>query len=557
MKTRFLRYGLAVVLGCVWLSLFSRTTTSATDPRSACGPPPTPELLAVEPVTSPTTAFTQTLYVRLGHGRAITATSEAGTASVSGLFSASALAPLTVTLLPDIVHHFAVTGLVEYAPGCYYTLSTFSDKNGAALDIRQIATLTNTAYLPLIARSSAARSFPDTSGGIFVFNDQLATWGMTEAQVQFAATHYAGTQKILRDDARHLRQYNPNFLVLHYRLGQALGHSTPDAACQPTNNYFDIIDGNAWVQEWPGDANVQENWFFHYTGSRVFSCDWGHYLTELNDAGWRDWWSTQAISQLTANEADGLFADSYSPPNYFGHCAYQPCLPDIDAAFEQQWTDREHAFTDYIQSRFAGRWKWLPNIGALITSRDPSDYSNLDGAMIEGFAEWGYGSYFDQADWELQQNRLLALIRADKIIIGQTYPNETDVNERLFVLGTYLLIKGRYTYLNLDTAMEPEWFPEYTIDLGRPIDPLPIEMATYLDPAWQVYVRHYADGLVLVNPSDSARNINLGGTYYRVTPVGGGLVPEDGSAPGTLNYAAVTSINLGAYQAAVVVNALP
>src|SRR5512140_2509886 len=129
---------------------------------------------------------------------------------------------------------------------------------------------------------------------------------------------------------------------------------------------------------------------------------------DLNDASWRDWWSTRVISQLINNEDDALFADSYSVPNYFGHCAYSPCLPDVDAAFEQQWADREYAFTNYMQSRLAGRWKWLPNIGALITSRDPSDYSNLDGAMIEGFAEWG-GGYFGPEDWALQQNRILPL----------------------------------------------------------------------------------------------------------------------------------------------------
>ena len=67
----------------------------------------------------------------------------------------------------------------------------------------------------------AARSFPDTTDGIFVFNDQLATWDMTEAQFQFAATHYVGSQKLIVSATRHLRQYNPNFLVLHYRLGQA------------------------------------------------------------------------------------------------------------------------------------------------------------------------------------------------------------------------------------------------------------------------------------------------------------------------------------------------
>jgi hypothetical protein len=39
--------------------------------------------------------------------------------------------------------------------------------------------------------------------------------------------------------------------------------------------------------------------------------------------------------------------------------------------------------------------------------------------------------------------------------------------------------------------------------------------------------------------------------------VGGGLVPADGSAPGSLNYTAVSSVNLGAHQAAIVLSAMP
>ena len=81
---------------------------------------------------------------------------------------------------------------------------------------------------------------------------------------------------------------------------------------------------------------------------------------ELNDAGWREWWSTQVISQLIDNEDDALFADSYSVPNYFGHCAYNPCLPDVDAAFEQQWADREYAFTNYMQSRLRAAGSGCP-----------------------------------------------------------------------------------------------------------------------------------------------------------------------------------------------------
>jgi hypothetical protein len=411
------------------------------------------------------------------------------------------------------------------------------------------------AYLPIVWGTGGQRPFPNTTNGIFVFNDQLATWGMTEAQFQFAATHYVGSQKLVRDATRHLRQYNPNFLVLHYRLGQALGCRMPDGACQPTGDYLQIINGNAWVQEWPGDTTVQESWFYHYPSSRVFNCEYGHYLMELDDPGWRAWWSAQVIQQLQNNENDGLFADSYNVPNY--GFTWNPPLPGVDAAFESAWATREHDFTDYIRAQFAGRWKWIPNVGAYITTRDPSDYSNVDGVMIEGFSEWGNGNYFDIGDWQLQMNRILPLITADKILIAQTYPDAGDVDERLFVLGSYLLVKGRYTYINLETSDAPEWFPEYGIDLGVPTDALPANISTYLDLTWNVYVRHYARGMVLVNPTDSSRTISLGGTYYRVIPSGGGEVAPDGTAPGSLSYTAVTSLTLDPHRAAILLNQLP
>ena len=163
--------------------------------------------MEVQPVTSPTTALTQTLFVRLGNGRAITATSEAGSAVITDTFSSLTWTPITITLSPDTVHHVIVAGQVEYSPDCYYTLYRSTATNGAPLTIVQVSAR---VYLPIVTRgAAAARSFPDTTDGIFVFNDQLATWSMSEAQFQFAATHYVGTQKVLRDEARHLRQYNP------------------------------------------------------------------------------------------------------------------------------------------------------------------------------------------------------------------------------------------------------------------------------------------------------------------------------------------------------------
>ena len=63
--------------------------------------------------------------------------------------------------------------------------------------------------------------------------------------------------------------------------------------------------------------------------------------------------------------------------------------------------------------------------------------------------------------------------------------------------------------------------------------------------------------MALVNPTTSARAINLGTTYYRVVPSGGGPVPDDGSAPGSLSYIATTSLTLAPHQAAILLKQAP
>ncbi len=99
-------------------------------------PQATPELLAVEPVTSPTNADSQVITVRLGSGETITITAESGEVNAPAAFPAEIDLPLS----PDTVHHLTVTGKVrEIQQGdCTYggyTLSTTTDKNGDPLII--------------------------------------------------------------------------------------------------------------------------------------------------------------------------------------------------------------------------------------------------------------------------------------------------------------------------------------------------------------------------------------------------------------------------------------
>jgi hypothetical protein len=313
-----------------------------------------------------------------------------------------------------------------------------------------------------------------------------------------------------------------------------------------------VVEGDQWVQEWPDDGAVQDEWFAHWpeaSTTRVLNCDWGWWLMAIDDPGWRAYWQGEVLRQLQTNDNDGVFMDSLSVPNYLGADRYTPTLPPIDASFEADWSARIDAWLTWLQTQPVGAYAIVPNVGNCVTTRDPTAYAAVDGAMIEGFAMWGEDSPFAADDWRLQMNRTLGLIGQGKIVIAQVYPG--NGRERLFALGSYLLIKGDHTYLNLEVSMEPEWWPEYEIDIGRPLQ----EPVTDIDElaSGDVYRRDYTGGLVLVNPAADgpAITVELGGEFRRVLPSGGGVVPEDGVPTGVLNYETVSSVSLPANSAAV------
>lgn len=408
----------------------------------------------------------------------------------------------------------------------------------------------------LHVQAVSRRVFPGTERGIHVFNDQLAP-SMSDGQWQFAATHYAGTQKMLRKDADRLRSINPSFLILHYRLGLGLGYRAIQAGCQPTGDWITIIEGNEWVRECP--ERVQENWFYHYpegSTTRVLNCDWSWYLMNLDDNDWREYWHGEVLRQMQANDNDGVFMDSLSVPNYMGYDCYVPQLPAIDERFENTWSDSIANWLSWLQSQPVGEYWIIPNVGSWINSRDRTDYSAVDGVMVEGFAIQGDRSPYEYGDWQLQMNRVLGLVQ-HRIIIGQTYVNGD--RERMFAVGIYLLVKGDHTYLNIELGPEPEWYPEYDIPIGAPKQSPVSDIQNLYSATIGVYRRDFDNGFVLVNARESgtAVRVNLGETFYLVQTSGGGIVSDSGLPTGRITYQAVESVSLLPYSAAVLLNTIP
>jgi len=405
---------------------------------------------------------------------------------------------------------------------------------------------------------SVIHTFPVTTEGIHVFNDQLAVWEMTEAQYEFAATHYTGTQKIFASDTRRLRAHNPDFITLNYRLGLGLGYQRATADCQPTGEWLEVIEGEKWVREYP--QAPQESWFFEWGDQRILHCQWGWYVMDLEDASWREYWSNEVLRQLQANQADGVFVDGLIVPNYFGGDQFDPPLPEIDVAFEQTWSANIEDFIAYMQTGELADYYFVVNVGNWVTGRDITDYSGADGVLVVGFARWDEGGYFDpqDGDWQLQMDRILGFVNLDKILLLQQYIDHTDLEDRMFLLGSYLLVKGRYTYLNFELSPEPEWFPEYEIPVGSPIGDIPSTISALWRSDWKLYARNYSNGLTLVNPANEKQIVDLGATYYQATPHGGGVVPPDGDiSEWAVEYTPVTNLILEPNQAAVLLIETP
>ena len=394
----------------------------------------------------------------------------------------------------------------------------------------------------------SGRTYPDTNATIALLVDQLPS--MNAAQMQFATSRYVGTEKQILSVTKQLRALNSSFLVLHYHL--AMWQSAPATTF--------IVDGQTWGNDYP-TVTTNETWFWHDAQSqRVASSADGKLLMNVSVPGFAQYWEQSLEAQVAAGDYDGVMFDSASPALLQGECGGNGANQDPRLAGTAAKTT---AFTELGNATWIQAWQtWIsklngdlaakgipliPNTSAFVTGWDDTDYTLTAGAFVEGFAD----TSFAVSDWQASTNELLKLASLDKIMILQNYlSSASDVATRMYYLGNYLLVKGHHTYLDYFAQGPLEWYPEWGIDLGAPTSAATTDVSTLQSGG--VYRRDFAKGSVLVNPTSSPVQVQLGGTYQEVTPNGGGAVDASGTAPGSLATASVTSVMVGATTAVVV-----
>ncbi len=352
----------------------------------------------------------------------------------------------------------------------------------------------------------SGRTYPDTFSSIALLVDQLPS--MSAQQMQFATSHYVGTEKQILSVTKQLRALNANFLVLHYHL--AIWQSAPATDF--------IIDGQTWGNDYP-TVTTNETWFWHNTNDeRVASNVDAKLLMNVSVAPFAAYWESSLETQVADGDYDGIMFDSASPALLQGECGgngsgQDPRLAGTaahDTSFTElggtTWIDAWQTWIQKLDSDLAAKGiPLIPNVSAFTTGWDTTDYTLTHGIFSEGFASPDFAT----SDWKASTNELLKLASLDRIMILQNYlSSATDVATRMYYLGNYLLVKGHHAYLDYFAGGPLEWYPEWGIDLGAPTTPATTDVTTLASGG--VYRRDFAKGSVLVNPTSSPVTVALG-----------------------------------------------
>lgn len=368
--------------------------------------------------------------------------------------------------------------------------------------------------------------FPVTTDGrVYALSDQISVGGLSDNLARFAATHFVGSQKQTAAEIARLRAADPDYVLLHYRLATAAG---PAAYIQ---------SNGTWGSDWPA-VTANETWFMHNqsTGARLHNNEWNWDLHDINNPAWRQFWINSTIATMRATGAQGVFADSFTAgiSGLLGEMKGDPRFDGTGArdgwGADPNWLRQLESLIVAVEAGMRAspeQFLYIPNVGNQSTSWADLNLANLDGLFLEGFA-----ADMDPREYEDAMNRTLPLAQSKVAIVQTNLIDGLAGRHRGFLVGTYFLLQGDRTYLNMLEDRDVNgmtWYPEYDINLGAPLAPVANAMQTYdladgVDDA--VYRRDFANGRVIVNGSNAVRDVALNGSFIRLVGSGGGALDE-------------------------------
>jgi hypothetical protein len=199
--------------------------------------------------------------------------------------------------------------------------------------------------------------------------------------------------------------------------------------------------------------------------------------------------------------------------------------PRVDADWRRIGTNQLRTDSTIVSAQRAGQaayWSALRSrksslkiVGNVDGDLSPSQYvDKLNGGFMEGAMGRSY-SLETWAGWGTMMTRYRAIARntaSPSAAFLQVYGGATNFKQMRYGLASALMENGYYVYLPSSGTLKSAWYDEYDAPLGTPTESPPT--APKQNGIW---LRHYQNGIVLVNPSKtSTRSIYVGTGYRRL-----------------------------------------
>lgn len=454
---------------------------------------------AIEPATAAVAATTQT-------------TSPAATASTTATVPATATAETSTGAAATAAATTTVTTATTTATASTSTATT--PASSATVTAPATTTTTTTAGTSTTAAaaspsSTAAAAATPASPKVAVLD--YSTLAAAAQRMRLARYHLAiigidtrTTSAVLPQVVAAIKAANPATQVAQYTIASAI---RDDMAAQAAA----LTSSDWWLRNAAGQRVQSAP---EYATYEVNMTDWA----PANAAGqrWPQWKAAFDVQTIfkPAPQLDYVFTDNVMYQNVVADWKRIGSDQTVADTVGQLATRRGFAsYWDTLRSLIPSL-KLMGNVHTdLLASTEIK--GKLEGAFLEGMIGKSY-SYETWGGWA----KMMAVYRAamantasPKTVVFQVYiPTATDYAAVRYGIASALLDDG-YFAANTDNLSEAlPWYDEFSAPLGAAVDVPPMTATTS-----GVFLRRYANGVVLVNPTATSATIDVGAGYKRLS----------------------------------------
>jgi len=329
---------------------------------------------------------------------------------------------------------------------------------------------------------------------------QLAKWDVVVLDMENQITN--------PDKLRELKRLNPNIILLAYITAQEIK---------------DNASTNAGTMRRRLASGIKADWYLTDTTGKQFSFWPGTKMLNptdicptINGLKWNTYLANFTAKEILATGLwDGVFYDNtWGEVNWF-----TKNKGDFDKNGVAE-TDADAHWRAGMNELFNTTRRLAGGNVILVGNAITKEYANsLNGMTFENFTDQRFNDAMAALKIQLTGSRLprTIILNANTSNTGK----RTDYQRVRYGLGV-ALVSGNGVYYSFDYGDKDHtqvwWYDEYDVELGQPIgEPISLNGAgQFREDVWR---RDYTNGIVLVNATGVAQEIDLGGDYEKIIGV--------------------------------------